>query len=129
MWDLDEQPHSEVKANTISVAAAAPAKPVRRSPGTGANRELFSNFVLRQVGPAPPAAAQRVKQRGRIGITISLRLDKVDLGLPIALFGAQQPEVADVAVLRLSLHQVERCLGGGVGGRGCLEGLGVLLER
>ncbi len=77
----------------------------------------------------PPAAAERLKQRRRVGETIGLGLHQVDPGLLIGLLGAQQRKVAGVAVLPLSLGQIQRDLGGIRGGRGCLQALGVLFER
>ena len=55
----------------------------------------------------PPAAAQRLKQRRRVGKTIGLRLHEVDAGLLIGLFRAQQRQIADVAVLPLPLRQIQ----------------------
>ena len=76
----------------------------------------------------PPAAAQRLKQRGRVGIASGLGLDQIDARLLVGLFGVQQSEIAGVAVLPLPLRQVQRDFGRIRGVRGGLQCFGILLK-
>ena len=49
---------------------------------------LFDS-IFGQIRPVPPAAAQRLKQRGGVGIAIRLRLHQVEQGLLVGLLSGQ----------------------------------------
>src|SRR5580658_3134343 len=85
--------------------------------------------ALGHIGAVPPSAAQSLKQRGCVGVTIRLGLHKVNEGLLIGLFRAQEREVVRVAGFKLFLRQVEGDACGIFGGCRGLQGVGVLLER
>src|SRR6185437_9222876 len=94
-----------------------------------ASADLLRILVPLQIGAMPPAAAQGLKQRRRIGVAILLGLDGGDARLLIGLFGAQQCKIIGVAVLSPTLCQGQGRFGGGFGiGRG-LEAFGVLRQR
>src|SRR5215471_1549454 len=64
-----------------------------RSEKRGAQHEravLFSMIVRGQTLPMPPAPAQRLKQRRRVGVAAGLSLHQVDACLLIGLLGAEQ---------------------------------------
>ena len=75
-------------------------------------RLTLSELTLGDIGTVPPSAAQSLKQRGRVGITIRLGLHKVDQGLLIGLLRAQEGKVVGVAGFKLFLRQVEGDGGG-----------------
>src|SRR5215469_6915212 len=58
--------------------------------------ELFVMSVRGQILPVPPATAQCLEQRRRIGIAAGLGLRETDPGLLIGLLGAEQRQVARV---------------------------------
>src|ERR1700753_2389120 len=70
-----------------------------------ASADLFRILVPLQIGAMPPAAAQGLKQRGRIGVAILLGLDGGDARLLIGLFGAQQCKIVGIAVGSTALCQ------------------------
>src|SRR5581483_7940351 len=86
-------------------------------------------LLLGQVRTVPPSAAQGLKERGRVSITVRLGLDKIQPGLLVGLLGAEQRNIAAVTRLKLFLSQLQGDLGGisrlGRGG----QPVGVLLER
>ena len=75
----------------------------------------------------PPAAAQRLKQCRRVGVTAGLRLHEIDARLLIGLLRAQQRQIADISVLPLALRQIQCFLGVRGGGGGGLQARGVLV--
>ena len=110
---LGEQPASARERRGGQHGAESDARHVRRTSDSVSHR-----LVLRQIRAAPPAAAQRLEQRRGVGVATGLGLHEADPRLLIGLLGAQQRQVAGVAVLPLPLGQIERDLGGvGRGGR------------
>ena len=86
-------------------------------------------LTLGHVRAIPPSTAQRLEQRGGIGVTICLGLHQVNHGLLIGLFRAQQGKIVRIANLHLLRGKVE-CNFSGVGrGRSGFETVGVLFER
>src|SRR5665213_3455737 len=81
--------------------ASRRAAPAARASAARACRgeDSFVMVGLGQVSTAPPTAAERLEQRGRVGEAAGLGLHEVDLGLLIRLLGAEQRRIADVAVL------------------------------
>src|SRR5277367_390359 len=107
----------------LSAAAAASA-------ATAITQECLGFTRVRgQLRSIPPSASQGLKQCRRVGIAAGLCLNQIDLALLIRLLGAQQRQIAGVAVVPLALRQVEGELGGIRGGLGRLQGLRVLYER
>ena len=76
----------------------------------------------------PPAAAQRLEQCCRVGIPIGLRLDQVKPRLLRALLGAEQHEIAGVAILPLTLRQIEGEIGRIGRARRCFQTNRVLFQ-
>src|SRR3984957_3486823 len=93
-----EQPASDINAVAINIVAAR------------FKSELFSIVVLRQFRAVPPAAAERLEQRRRVGVSICLREHEIDPGLLTRLFGTQQRKIASHARMPLAFRQVERNL-------------------
>src|SRR6185312_11530617 len=79
--------------------------------------DLVCMGVLGQIWAAPPSAAERLIEGDGVGEAGGLGLHEGDAGLLVALFGAQQRQVAGVARAVLAFRQVERALRG-VGGGG-----------
>src|SRR5471032_2646404 len=77
---------------------------------------------LHQLAPVPPAAAQRLEQRGRVGVARRLRLHQRDVGLLVGALGVEQRQIADRAELVLRRRQRQRL-------RGQRFGLGLRLQR
>src|SRR5262249_34739087 len=77
----------------------------------------------------PPAAAERLEQRGRIGEPTRLGLHARDQRLLVCLTRTQERQVADGAELLLLERDVERALGRLLGGDCGLEAVGIRLER
>ena len=65
--------------------------------GTEKIAELIIGGFCRNVVAIPPAAAQRLKQGGRIGVAVGLRQNEVQHRLLIGLFGAQERQVVGIA--------------------------------
>src|SRR6516225_5645262 len=121
----------EVQPLPHSTAATAAAREDMRNK-RGARHErsaLFSMIVRGEILPMPPAAAQRLKERGRVGIAARLSLYQPDARLLVGLLGAEQREVARIAGLPLTPGEVQRRFGGIGGGGGCLQLFGVRGER
>ena len=74
----------------------------------------------------PPAAAQSLKQRRSVCVAAGLSLHQVNARLLVGLLGAQQREVACIAVLPLTLGEIQRDFCGIGCGRRCLEPFGIL---
>ena len=53
------------------------------------------------IGPVPPAAAEGLEERCRIGITVGECLHRLIIRLLIGLFRIEQRQVADVAQFQL----------------------------
>src|SRR5882724_9097374 len=70
------------------------------------------------VGAIPPAAAQRLEQRGRVAVALRLRLYPVDQRVLVGLLGVEQREVIDRAGLVLLLHEPKVRSGDLLGGNG-----------
>ena len=86
---LDVQPVNDaVAAIAIMTTARARENLPRYSVKSVPQSDLFFMIVLGQIRPMPPATAQRLKQRRRVGITIGLRLDEIDAGLLTGLLRA-----------------------------------------
>ncbi|MFO1505772.1 MAG: hypothetical protein U1F23_01625 [Lysobacterales bacterium] len=75
--------------------------------------------ALRQLRLMPPAAAERLIERGGIGETIGRGCDPCDPRLLVRLLGIQQLERANGAIAQLSLREIQRgpCRGFRVHGR------------
>src|SRR5471030_1509462 len=82
---------------------------------------------LHQFAPVPPAAAQRLEQRGRVGVARGLRLHQRDVGFLISALGVEQAQIADRAQLVLRGRQRQRGQRFGFGLR--LQRAGVGIER
>ena len=72
--------------------------------------QACSSSLLAQIGVVPPAAAQRLVQRGRVGEAAGLGLHEGDPCLLVRLFGVQQLQAAGIAVPELALRQLQRQL-------------------
>src|ERR1700722_20795456 len=94
---------------------------------TAASANLFAMVFLGEFVAMPPAAAQRLKQRGGVGVSVRLRQHQGRARLLIGLLGVQQGEIARIAVLELPLRQIERDFGGVSGVRSRLQSFGILL--
>src|SRR5579872_581981 len=117
---LEVQPPSARPTASAASAAAGTARGARR---------LFSMSLRRERLSMPPAAAERLKERGGVGVAAGLSLHQVDARLLIGLLGAEEREVRCVAVLPLTLREVECGLGRIGGGGGGLQLFGILGER
>ena len=77
----------------------------------------------------PPAAAKRLKQRRRVGVTIGLGLHEADARLLPRSLRVQQREIVDGAELILPSRKIKarecRAFGGGLRD----QGIGVRLQR
>src|SRR5580658_274511 len=122
-----QAPPPSIAASTAS--AAARAQRCAAWDARGERGALISMIVRGQPLPVPPAAAEGLKQRRRVGVAAGLCLHQADACLLVGLLGVEQREVARVAVLPLTLGEIERHFGGGVGGGRRLELLGVFGER
>ena len=58
-------------------------------------------LLLWQIASIPPSAAQGLKQRCRVAITVRLRLRKIDHRHLVRLLGIQQIQIIDIARLIL----------------------------
>src|SRR6516225_6110019 len=125
---LELQPPPDSSAATATSAAAC-ARPSERRGARHERSALFSMIVGGEILPVPPAAAQRLKQRRRIGVAAGLSLHQADACLLIGLLGAEQREVTGVAVLPLTLGEIQGGFGGSGGGSRRLEPIGILCER
>src|SRR6516164_7761897 len=115
--EVQPLPHS----TAATAATAAACGDMRNKRGARHGRSaLFSMIVRGEILPMPPAAAQRLKERGRVGIAARLSLYQADARLLVGLLGAEQREVARIAGLPLTPGEVQRRFGGIGGGGGCL---------
>src|SRR5579872_3564394 len=94
-----------------------------------ATSALFAMITRDEILTVPPTAAQSLKQCRRIGVAARLGLYQIDARLLIGLFSAEQGEVTRVAVLPLSLSDVQRGFGGIRCRGGSFEPCGILVER
>jgi hypothetical protein len=60
------------------------------------------------IGAVPPAAAEGLKQRGRVGIAARARLYKIDDGLLVGLLRVEQGQIADGAEAQRVEHLGKR---------------------
>src|SRR5206468_2119421 len=113
----------------LSGSLVAAEQPARRADAAAARRRaLLRMGDTFEVGPAPPAAAERLEQSGGVGEAAGLCLDERQPGLLVALLGIEHGEVAGIAVLILEPGQIERPPGGLGRGGGGFQGAGVLVE-
>src|SRR6185312_6124544 len=137
---FDEQAATDINAARASTGSSAAA--IRRVDRATEGSSLFIaipggsgvGWGGQRGGPAfgrgvmPPAAAECLEQRGRVGVATRLRLHQRDARLLVALLRTQQGQVACIAILVLALRQIQGELGGLRGrGRG-LQALGVVLQ-
>ena len=94
--DDDEQPPTRLIANAIVSARET---------------NCLSRIGARQLGPVPPAAAERLEQRCGVGKPVRLRLDQAQARLAVSLIGVQDSEIAGIAILVLKPGKIESCLG------------------
>src|SRR5690348_4941214 len=93
---------------------------------------IFASLLIvvpTQIPAMPPAASERLEQRGGVGVTVGLRRNQRDARLLVILFGSQQREIAGVTVARLLLRELQRGLGRAFGIRRSVQRVGVLLQR
>src|SRR6516165_2240726 len=124
--ELQPPPHS------TAVTAATAAACADTSNKRGARHErsaLLAMIVCGEILPMPPAAAQRLKKRCRVGIAARLSLYQADARLLVGLLGAEQREETRITGLPLTLGEVQRRFGGIGCGGGCLQLFGVFGER
>src|SRR6185312_12572801 len=121
------------KARTAATAAIAWGRSLgKQRAGCGCCCEraaLFAMFVRSEILPVPPAPAQGLKQRCRVGIAAGLGLHESDARLLIGLLGAEQCEVTRVPVLILALGEIQRGFCGIRGSGSGLQPFGVLGKR
>src|SRR5262249_34943089 len=79
----------------------------------------------RHILAIPPAAAESLEQRSRVGVAISLGLNKADQGLLIGLLRIEQQQIIDIAELQPPARDGEASGGGALGDHGLLQGDGV----
>src|SRR5277367_4617292 len=76
-----------------------------------ATPSLFSRWtkllIMRLLNAIPPTAAERLKQTGRVRITIGLRLHESQLCLPIGLLGIQYRHETDCPERALAQSKIE----------------------
>src|SRR5579871_5305575 len=114
---LEVQPSRARPAASIASTVPCAAQGARR---------LLSMSLRRERLLMPPAAAQRLKERGGVGVAAGLSLHQADARLLVGLLGAEERQVWCVAVLPLTLREVECGLGGSGGGGGGLQLFGIL---
>ena len=61
------------------------------------NASLVARLAFWNVGAVPPSAAERLKERGRIEVTVSLGLRESDHGLLVHLLAVQEHQIIRVA--------------------------------
>ena len=63
----------------------------------------------RHVVAVPPAAAERLEQRGGVGEALRSRLDQRESGGLVGLLGGQHLQITGAAGLVLRLHEIRDC--------------------
>src|SRR5215472_3563662 len=74
------------------------------------------------IGPVPPAAAEREEKRDRVAVTIGSRLDEADQRLLIGLLRIEHREIIDVAEVEALPDDGEASIRGAFGVNGLLQG-------
>ena len=77
------------------------------------------------VGPVPPAAAQRLKQSGCVGVTVGKGLYEIDHRLLIGLFDSKQRQIVDLAQFQLRTGDGKTLSGSTLGSNRRFQGVGV----
>src|SRR5262249_22290770 len=95
-----------LKTRTAASAANAVKYDVRR------RAALFRMITRGKILSVPPAAAQSLKQRSRIGEAAGLSLYQADPRLLIGLLGVEEYHVTRIAVFPLTLGEIERGFSG-----------------
>src|SRR6185437_786340 len=108
-----------LRAKTAANAANTVECSVRRG------AVLFPMVFRGKILSIPPATAQSLKQRSRVGIAAGLSLHQIDPRLLIGLLRAEQYQVTRIAVLPLMLGEVECSFGGICRGRRRFETVGI----
>src|SRR5690348_9054590 len=76
---------------------------------SSSSHEIISmcHFSGRVVRPVPPAAAQRLKQCGGVGVAGGLRLNESNQSRLVGVLGGEQPEIGNGTELQLATHDFE----------------------
>src|SRR5690348_1300837 len=107
---------------------ATPASSASTAIPNARERKSFFIVIPTQIRTVPPAAAQRLEQRSRVGVAFGLSLHQRDARLLVVRFRGEQRKIAGVTVARLLLREVERGPGGVFRGSGGVERIGILLQ-
>src|ERR1035437_4262831 len=85
----------------LPMGVPARAVPPRLTKVAGGAMPQADRSVLAKICAVPPAAAQCLKERRSVSVTIGLGLNEVHRGLLVGLFRGQEREKAAVAGLKL----------------------------
>src|SRR5208337_2759589 len=94
---------------------------------------LFSRrtklLIVRLHGTVPPSAAERLKQAGRVGITIRFGLDQGQFREVVSLLCVQHRDQTDRSQFALMLSEIKGPLGGAIGLGTGPQGITIRLQR